>query len=148
MADGMGTFDQFSSLAKIGFRPRGVHKCVDLSAFDDGTGVDGLGGASCDRQRFAGEGGLVDLDRITLKEPGVGGYDVAVAQAYHVTRHQFPNRELEPATIAKYAGLEGKRRPEGTDRVTGLVFLPEADHRIGDKQGQDDAEIRPVTYQE
>ena len=144
MARGMRLLHQFGRLAEIGVRASGVDQCADFTLANDRPRKHRVPRLARSRERFPRQGGLIDLDRVTVEKPCVRRHDVAQAQADNVARHQLPRRRGNPLSVAYHSGLDRQRGLERRDGITSLMFLPEADHGVGQKQRQDDSEIRPV----
>jgi hypothetical protein len=77
-------------------------------------------------------------------EAPVGRHDVAKAQADGVARHEVTRLGIDPLAVALHPGLDRERRFQGGDGVARLMFFPESDQGVGEKQNEDDAEVRPV----
>ena len=66
------------------------------------------------------------------------------AQADDVARHQLTRRRIDPLPIPFHPGLDRELSLQGGDGVARLVFFPESDDGVGQKQKQDDPKIRPM----
>ena len=144
MADGDRRLHQFRRLAEVGFAARRVDQRVDFAATNDRTGEDGVARFTRGGQGLPGQRRLVDGYLVAVQQARVGRHDVAEAQADGVARHEFARRRIDPLAVAFHPGLDRERRLQGGDGVARLMFLPEADHAVGEKQKEDDAEIRPM----
>ena len=60
------------------------------------------------------------------------------------TRHQLPRGRRTPLAVTLHPGLDRQRSLERSDSVARLVFLPEPDHSVCQKQNKDDAKVRPM----
>ena len=85
-------------------------------------------------QRFSRQRGLIHLDRIAFQQTRIRGHDVAQSNADDVTGHQLTRRRGDPFPITFHPGFYRQRGLQGGDRVARLVFLPEPDNSIGQKQ--------------
>ena len=146
MAGGLGRLHQFGRLAEIGMGTGGVDQGADLPLADDRTGKHRISGFVGNRQRFAGQRRLIDLDLVALEQPCVGRDDITEAQADDVAGDQFPGRRRHPFAVADHPGLDRQRGLQSRDGVARLTLFPEPDHRIGDEQQQDDEEIGPMPH--
>ncbi len=134
MADGVRLLHQFRRLAEIGVRARGIDQCADLALTNDRTGEYGLAGLARGGQRLSRQRGLIHLDRVALQQARIRRHDVAEAHADDVARHQLTRRRGDPFPIAFHPCLDRQRGLQGGDGVARLVFFPEPDHGVGQKQ--------------
>ena len=138
--DGARGFDQFGGLAEVGLRAGGGDGAGRLALPGNRAGVQGLTPALLDRDRFAGERGLIDDER-ALVDRGIGGNDITHADVDHVARHQLARRDLLPLPIAQHAGVDRQSLAEQRQRLLRLPFLEETDDDIEDQQEADDGRI-------
>ena len=66
------------------------------------------------------------------------------AHTDNVARHQLTRRRVGPLPIPFHPGLDRELSLQGGDGVARLVFFPESDDGVGQKQKQDDPKIWPV----
>ena len=144
MADGDRRLHQFRGLAEVGFAARRIDQRADFAATDDRTGEHGVAGFARGGQQLSGQRRLVHGYLVAVQQARIGRHDVAQAQADGVARHQFTRRRVDPLAVAFHPGLDRERRLQGGDGVARLMFLPESDQSVGQKQNQDDAKVRPV----
>ena len=144
MADGDRRLHQLRRLAEVGFAAGRIDQRVDFAATNDRSGEDGVAGFARGGQGFAGQRRLVDGYLVAVQQARVGRHDVAEAQADGVARHEFARRRIDPLAVAFHPGLDRERRLQGGDGVARLMFLPEADHGVGEKQNENDGKIRPM----
>ncbi len=97
-----------------------------------------------DRQGFARQRRLVNLDGVAGLQGDIGRYDVAQPQPDQIIRNQLARGNGAPLPVAPHARLRGERRLERVDRIAGLIFFPETDDDVHKQQHQDDAEVGPV----
>ena len=95
--------------------------------------------ATTSRQR-----GLIHLHRVAFQQARVRRHDVAETDADDIARHQLTRRGRDPLAVTLHRGLDRQRGLQGGDGVARLVLFPESDHGVGQKQNEDDAEIRPM----
>ena len=95
-------------------------------------------------QRFARQRGLIHLHRVARQQARIRRHNVAQAHADDVARHQLARRRGDPLPITFHPGLDRQLGLQGGDGVARLVFFPESDHGVGNKQKEDDGKIRPV----
>ena len=126
------------------FAPGGVHHRVDLALADDRAREHRLARFARDGQRLARQRGLIHLHRVALEQARVRRHDVAQAHADDVARHQFARRRGGPLPVTLHPGRDRQLGLQSGDGVARLVFLPEPDHGVGQKQNEDDGEVRPM----
>ena len=141
----MRLLHQLGGLAEICVRACSIHQSADFTLADDRTGKHCVTRLTRSGQRFSGQRGLVHFDGITLQQPRVRRHDVAQADADDVARHQLPRRRGDPLAIARHPGLDCEPCLQGGYRIARLVFFPETDEGVGQKQHKDDAEVRPMS---
>ena len=144
MADGVRLLHQLRGLAEVGVRAGGVHHRVDFALADDRTRKHRLARFSRGGQRFARQRGLIHLHRVTLQQARIRRHDVAQAHADDVARHQLTRRRGDPLPITFHPGLDRQLGLQRGDGVARLVFFPESDHGVGQKQKEDDGKVRPM----
>ena len=145
MTDGVRLLYQLRGLAKVGVRPGGIDHCVDFAHTENRPRVHSPTGFAGDGQRFSGQRGLIDFYGIALQQARVRRHDVAQSQPYYVAGHQFRCLRVDPLSITFHFRLDRKSGPEGGDGIARLVFFPESDHGVGNKQKEDDSKIEPVS---
>jgi hypothetical protein len=75
----------------------------------------------------------------------VAGSDSPVsAHADDVARHQLTRLRGGPLPIPFHPGLDRQLGLQRSDGVARLVFFPESDHGVGNKQKEDDGKVRPM----
>ena len=144
MADGDRGLHQFRRLAEVGFAARRVNQRADFAATNDRTGEHGVAGFARGGQQLSGQRRLVDRYLVAVQQARIGRHNVAQAQADGVAGHKFARRRIDPFPVAFHPGLDRQRRLQGGDSVARLMFFPESDHGVGQKQNEDDAKVRPV----
>ena len=127
----MRLLDQLRGLPEVGVPAGAIDQRISPALTDNGARVDGFAGLALDGQRLTGQRRLIHFHRVAFQQAGVGGHDVAETKANEVSGHQFPRRDGTPFPIAPDAGPNRQLGLERGDSVTGLVFLPETDRRIG-----------------
>ncbi len=79
-----------------------------------------------------------------LQHPQIGRHLVARLQEHDVAGNKVRAVHRHPLTIAQNGGAGCQHPPDRGHRRLGLVFLDEADHRIGKHHGEDHPGIHPV----
>ncbi len=146
MADGVRVGHQLGGLSEVSLGARRIDQGADFTLPDNRSGEHRIACEAGSRQRLPGERGLVDLDLVAVKQPGVGGDNVAQAQPDHIAGNQLPRRCRFPSILAFHARINRQFGFEGFNCVAGLPFLGIADEAVSHQQQQDDKEIRPVPH--
>jgi hypothetical protein len=144
MADGVRLLHQLRRLAEVGVRTGGVHHRVDFALADDRTREHCLARFSRGGQGLSRQRGLIHLHRVTRKQSRIRRHDVAQTHANDVARHKLACLRGVPLPIASDAGLDRQLGLQRSDGVARLVFFPESDHGVGQKQKEDDGKVRPM----
>ena len=144
MADGVRLLHQLRGLAEVGVCTGGVHHRADFTLANDRTRKHRLAGFARGGQRLSRQRGLIHLHRVAVQQARIRRHNVAQAHADDVARHQLARRRGDPLPIAFHPGLDRQLGLEGLDGVARLALFPESDHGVGNKQKEDDEEIRPV----
>jgi hypothetical protein len=95
-------------------------------------------------QRLSRQRGLIHLHRVAVQQTRIRRHNVAQPHADDVTRHQLARRRVDPLPVTFHPGLDRQLGLKGFDGVARLVFFPESDHAVGNKQKEDDGKIRPM----
>ena len=135
---------QFRGLAEVGVGTRGIDQCTDFALADDRAGKYRLARFARSGQRFARQRGLIDFDRVAFQQARIRRHDVAHTDADDVARHQLARGRRNPLPVTFHPGLDRQRGLQRSDGVARLVFFPETDHGVGQKQNEDDAKVRPM----
>ncbi len=144
MADGVRLLHQLRGFAEISVGPGGVHHRVDFTLADNRPRKHRLARIASGGQRFACQRGLVHLDRVTFQQARIRRHYVAEAHTDDVARHQLTRRRGDPLSITFHFGIDRQLGLQSGDRVACLVFFPESDHGVGNKQKEDNEKIQPV----
>jgi len=140
----VGAVHQVRRLAEECVHAGGDDDGLDLSLLHGGAREDTLPRVLVDGQRLAGQRRLVDLERVALKQPGVGGDDVTELDADDVTGHEDGRVLLLPLAVPEHLGLGREARHERGRRVAGVVLLDEADGGVDEEEDDDADEVLPV----
>lgn len=73
--------------------------------------------------------------------PGIGGDNVTETDDDNVTGHDHARLDFNKGTITENLGLESERVLEGIQCRLGLGLLDEADERVDEQKGEDDAKV-------
>ena len=144
MADGVRLLHQLCGPAEVGLRTGGVHHRFDFAPADNRPRKHRLARFALGGQRLACQRGLIHLHRIAREQARIRRNDIAQPQADDVARHHIARRRVSPLSIAFHPGFDRQLGLQGSDGVARLAFFPESDHGVGNKQKEDDEEIRPV----
>ncbi len=144
VADGLRFLHQFRRLAEVGVRTRGVHEGADLTLSNDRSGEHCVAGLARGGQRLPGERGLIHLDGISVQQTRICRNDVPKTEANDVARHQLTRWWHDPLAVPYRPSLDRELCLQGVDGLTSLVFFPESDHAVRNKQNKDDEEVRPM----
>ena len=90
-----------------------------------------------DRERLAGERGLVDLQPLHIEQPRVGGHAVAVAHSEDVAAHDIGSGEDQRHPVAPNLGAHRRHARQSQQRALGAGLLAEAQQRVEHHDGQD-----------
>ena len=122
--------------AAIGHQRTGEHHVLAVAQSHIFLG-DHIGGLF-HRLAFAGEGAFVDLHRIALQNPGIGGDEVAGLQQQDITGHHFWGGHLHLEAAPEQGGSGGAHGLERFQRLFRLEVLHSAQHGIEDQHRKDD----------
>ena len=114
----------------------------------DAAGIGGVARPLRDRQRFAGQRGLIDAEIFAVDEEEVGRDDLAAGDADHVAGDELGGVDRRPRPVAQHPRLGGEALLQRLERVGGLVVLPEADGGVVEEEPADHEEIGPVAAEE
>ncbi|WVZ73285.1 hypothetical protein U9M48_021611 [Paspalum notatum var. saurae] len=144
VADVVGAVHQVRRLAEEGVHAGGDDDGLDLPLLHGGAREDPLARVLVHGQRLPRERGLVDLERVPLQQPGVGGDDVTELDADDVPGDEDGGVLLLPLAVPEDLGLGREARHEGGGGVAGVVLLDEADGGVDEEEGDDADEVLPV----
>lgn len=82
------------------------------------------------RERFTGEGGLINGDIDCFEETTICRNDISNFESNHIPRDQEGGLDLQPLTITFALGLRCERVHQRSNRVTSVPFLVEPDGRV------------------
>ena len=86
------------------------------------------------RRALAGERRLLDLQGGRHEQPAVGRHAVARLEEHDVARHQLGGVDLDRHAVAAHPGDVLQHLLEGGQARLGLGLLPQAEHRVEDRQ--------------
>ena len=135
---------QFRGLAEVSVGTRGIDQRTGFALTNDRTGKYGLAGLARGGQRFSSQRGLIHFDRVAFQQARIRRHDVAHTDADDVARYQLARGRRSPLAVTFHSGLDRQRSLQCSDSVAGLVFFPETDHSVGQKQNENDAKVRPM----
>jgi hypothetical protein len=144
VADVVGAVDEVRRLAEEGAHAGGDDDGLDLPLLDGGAREDLLPRVLVHGERLTGERRLVDLERVPLEQPRVGGDDVAELDADDVTGHQDRRVLLLPPAVPQQLGLGRQPGHERRRGVPGVGLLDVADGGVDEEQRDDADEVLPV----
>ena len=144
MARRMRLFHERRGLAEEGLAARRIDDGVRLPLAEDSARIKNLAFTLGDRKRFAGERGLIDFDSIRAERPRIGRDDVAEPETHDIAGHQVPCRHVAPGPAALHTGMGREPGLQCGDGVSGLILLPEAHDRVGQKQNDNNDEVGPM----
>ncbi len=116
-----------------------------LALLDDAPAIGFVAGFLGDRERFAGQGRLIDGRVSARDEPHVGGDDRAQPDLDDIARHEGGRVDRRPRAGAQDRRFGGQPFFQRGQRVGGLEVLPHAECGIEDQQREDDGEVEPVS---
>ncbi len=108
VADGLGLFHEPGRFPEGCVPACGVDKGITLTAPHHGSREDGLTCPARNREGLAGQGRLVDLERISFDDARIGRHDITKPNPDHIPRYKFAGRHSLPLATTPDFCLEGK----------------------------------------
>ena len=134
-------FHQLRGSAEVGARARGRDHGRGFAIAYGGARIQDVIIHLIDRTRFAGEGGLVNLQG-SIDDLDIGRNEIPRADAYDVAADQAARGPGAPNSIAQNAGRDLQAMTQKFDRGRSVLLLQKAQHRIDDEQRQGHPEVR------
>jgi len=141
VGDVPGPGHQFGGAPEEGIPAGGGDHGDHLALLGDRAGVDGVADLLADRERFAGQRGLVDAEVFAVDQDAVGGNHIAQPDADHIARNHLRRIDFTPDAVAQDAGLESESFFQRVEGIAGLVLLPETDEGVEHQHKENDVEI-------
>ena len=124
------------------------HHALHVALLGDGAGIGDVADRLADRQRFAGQGRLIDGQVSAAGQEKIRGHDRAGGDVGHVADDEIRRVDAFPFAVAQTPGLQRQALPQRRERARGLRVLPEADRGVVDREPEYDDEVRPVPPRE
>ena len=147
MRNALRLFDEMGGLAEIGVHAGGRDHAGHLALLRDRARIGVVAGLFVDRQRFAGQGRLIDGEIGAADQLQIGRDDVAELDQHDIARNQEPRLNVLPLAVAQHPRLQREALFEQRDGVVGLELLPEADPSVDEQHRQNNREVGPVPQQ-
>jgi hypothetical protein len=100
-----------------------------------------------DRQRLAGECGLLNMQVSCLQQARIRGDQIPGGQPDDISGHQFPPRDLDPDPIPEDHRRGGHALSKPLHRPLGSMGLHEIEHYTEQHQRDDDAGVHPFAQE-
>jgi len=118
----MGCADQLGSAPEFGARAGRRDFRLCFPAADQGAREGLKTGAGFDRDRFAGQHGLVEQD-FSTRELHVGRYYAAERELHQVPRHKVRRGHSFPGAVASHGRGQREARFQGRESCLGAALL-------------------------
>jgi hypothetical protein len=147
VAHGTGAGDELGGTPEKRVRPGGNDRAAHFTLLDDAARVSFVAQLLGDRQRLAGQRGLIDENVSLPEQAQVGRHDHAEADVRDVARHQGRGVDGLVFAVPQHRRVERKAFLQRGERVGGFDVLPEFQARVEQQKAGNDGEIVPAPEQ-